>query len=228
MKKSTLFRTLLPIIIMMASITAKAQITTLAGLPGAAAAYCAGEAVKLKGTSTGTTYVWKRYPGKDLTGTPVTLTEATNNLSDVPPSPGYYTYVSTASNTNCTSDVSAPTTIYALPTINAAITGPTSACVSALASTMLTATGSNVETTDADVFGYTYKWFKNGTVISGATGSTYTLSPTNDATIGSQAFTVQISYVITSHGGNNCGVTSSAANVDVQANPTTPTVTIQP
>ncbi|WCT11849.1 hypothetical protein [Mucilaginibacter jinjuensis] len=228
MKKSTLFRTLLPIIIVMAGITAKAQITTLAGLPGAAAVYCAAEAVKLQGNSTGTTYVWKRYPGKDLTGTPVTLTETTNNLSDVPPAPGYYTYVSTASNTNCTSDVSAPTTIYALPTINAAVTGPATVCVSAVGSTILTATGSNVETTDTDIFGYTYKWFKNGTAITGATGSTYTLSATNDATVGTQAFTVQISYVITSHGGSNCGVTSSAANVDVQANPTTPTVTIMP
>ena len=230
MKKSTLFRTLLPIIIMMAGITAKAQsITTLAGLPGAAAAYCAGEAVKLQGNSTGTTYQWKRYPGKDITGTPVTLTETTNTLSDVPPSPGYYTYVSTASNTNCTSDVSAPTTIYALPTIKADLTGPASACVSAVGATVLTVVASNLETTNTDAFGYTYKWLKNGQPIAGAPSQpTYTLSSTADNTIGSQAFSVQVSYIITSHGGSNCMQASNTANVDVQANPTTPTVTIMP
>ncbi|NCD68747.1 hypothetical protein [Mucilaginibacter agri] len=228
MKKSILFKILIPMIMMIAATTVKAQITTLAGLPGAAAAYCAGEAVKLAAASTGTTFVWKRYPGKDLLGTPVTLTETTANLSDVPTAPGYYTYVSIASNANCTSDVSTPVTIYALPTISAAITGPTTACVSDLASKTLTATASNLETADTEVFGYTYKWFKNGTAITGATGSTYTLSPTTDAAIGSQAFTVQVSYVLTSHGGSNCMQTSSAANVDVQANPTTPVVTIQP
>jgi hypothetical protein len=230
MKKSTLFRILLPIIMMIAGSAVKAQgISTLADLPGAAAVYCSGETVKMLAASTGaTTYTWLRYPGKDLTGTPVTITGSTTvNLTDVPPGSGYYTYVSTGSNTNCTSDPSLPTTIYALPVIKAVPTGPTSVCVNSisLGTTTLTANATNTDATNTDVFAYTYQWKKNGTTIASATNSTYTLDPTADAATGSQAFTVQVNYVIR----NTCSpITSTAANVDVQANPTKPTVTIVP
>jgi hypothetical protein len=227
MKKSTLFRILLPIIMIIAGTTVKAQITQLSDLTGAAAVYCSGENVKMLATSTGTTFVWQRYPGKDLTGTPVTVSSTTANLVDVPPGSGYYTYVSTASNTNCTSDPSLPTTIYALPVIKAVPTGPASVCVNSisLGTTTLTANATNTDATNTDVFAYTYQWKKNGTTIASATSSTYTLDPTADAAVGSQAFTVQVNYVIR----NTCSpITSTAVNVDVQANPTKPTVVIVP
>lgn len=229
MKKSTLFRILLPIIMMIAGTTVKAQgISALSDLTGAAAVYCSGENVKMLATSTGTTYVWQRYPGKDLTGTPVTVSSTTANLVDVPPGSGYYTYVSTASNTNCTSDPSLPTTIYALPVIKAVPTGPASVCVNsiALGATTLTANASNTDATNTDVFAYTYQWKKNGNAIAGANAATYTLTSANDAAaVGSQAFTVQVNYVIR----NTCSpITSTAVNVDVQANPTKPTVVIVP
>ncbi|OKS88451.1 hypothetical protein RG47T_3918 [Mucilaginibacter polytrichastri] len=210
---------------MMGGITAKAQINTLAGLTGAVAVYCPAEQVKMLAASSGTTYAWLRYPGKDLTGTPVTLAGTTANLVDVPPAPGYYTYVSTSSNTNCTSDPSTPVVIYALPNITATVTGPAAACVSAIGTTVLTATAANTEATDTDVFGYTYQWSKNGTAITGATNTTYTLNATTDATLGAQAFTVSVKYII------RPACTTAVSNtqtVTVEPNPTKPTVTIVP
>jgi hypothetical protein len=226
MKKSTLFRILLPIIMMVAGTTVKAQVAQLSDLTGALAVYCPAEAVKLHGASTGTTYTWLRYPGKDLTGTPTTLTSTTADLSDAPPSPGYYTYVSTSINTNnCTSDQSDPTTIYALPHITAPLSGPANTCVSALASTVLTVAPVSTESAIiTETFVYTYQWLKNGTAITGATSPSYTLDPVKDAAVGSQTFTVNVFYAVRP----SCAAVSNSQAVLVQANPTKPTVTIVP
>jgi uncharacterized repeat protein (TIGR01451 family) len=65
-----------------------------------------------------------------------------------------------------------------------------------------------------------YQWWRNGMVIGGATGPSYTLTPTNVADSGSQFF------VVVSNGGGS--VTSPAATLTVNPGPVPPSITAQP
>lgn len=232
-KKTTLIKLLLTTLFLFALTTVKAQVSALTDLTsGTLAAYCPSETVKLTAASSGAaSYVWKRYPGVGTTGTPVTLTATTANLTDTPTDPGYYTYVSTGLNSEgCESSVSDPATIYVLPGITAAIVSNnptvTQYCQSAVpAGITLTATGGKAQTV-TETFAYTYQWYKNGTAITGANTSTYTLNSTSDAVVGNnQAYTVSIGYVIKP----SCtATTSNAINFNVIATPGKPTITITP
>ncbi len=226
MKKSTLFSILLPVIMMMVGITVKAQtISALADLNAATkAVYCSTDHVKLTAASTGSTsYTWQRYQGIGVSGSPTTVSGTTANMDDASiTAPGYYTYVSTGSNTNCQSDVSDPITVYVLPNINATITGPATACVSAAGSTVLTAAASSA-TSVSEAFAYTYQWYKGSTLLTGQTGSTYTLNATTDAGVGAESFSVKAYYVIKPACTEG---TSAPYTVTIEPNPTKPVVSI--
>jgi len=237
--KSTPFKILLTLLFLLAVTTIKAQtISTLGGLTtGTLAVYCPSDQVKLNAASTGAvSYVWQRYTGTTATGTPTTLTGTTANLVDVPTAPGYYTYVSIGSNADgCTSVTSDPATIYVLPGINVSIasnitgnpSGPISFCTNNVptgaAAITLTATATTTPTVP-ESFAYTYQWFKGTTAITGATTATYTLTSPGDAVVGTNAYTVQVSFVIKS-----CtpGI-SNPINVTVDDVPGKPVITVVP
>jgi len=233
-KMFTTPKLLLIALLMIAGTAAKAQVSALSDLnPGTLAVYCSAEQVKLTAASTGAaSYVWKRYAGPTATGTPVTLTGTTANITDTPTDPGYYTYVSTGLNAEgCESSVSDPAVVYVLPGISSAIVSNqptvTKYCTTAVpAGLILTATGGKTGTSVTETFAYKYQWYKNGTAIAGATGNTYTLNSTSDAVIGTGfAYTAKITYVIKP----TCSeATSNAISFDVIATPGKPTIVITP
>jgi hypothetical protein len=227
MKKSTLFRILLPIIMMIAGTTVKAQVAVLADLPGAAAVYCSTDQVKIHANSTASTsFVWQRYTGSGTSGTATPVAgQTTADLVDATiTTPGYYTYVSTGSNANCQSDVSDPIIVYVLPNITASVAGPANACVNTITSNVLTSTVGSA-TTVPETFVYTYQWYKGSTAIAGATSSTYTLTATDAATLGNASFYVKAYYKVRPACTEG---TATAVTVNIQANPTKPILTITP
>ncbi len=222
---------LLLLIVLLTATNLKAQVAAIGDLTsGTLSAYCPSEEVKLTATSTGSTYVWKRYPTADATGTATLLSETTASLVDTPPAPGYYTYVSTALNAEgCESDVSSPVAIYILPGITASIASSaptvTEYCANALPTSLtLTATAGKAETV-SETFAYKYQWYKGANAISGATSSTYVLNSTDDVAVGTSiSYTVKITYQIKA-----CTeTTSSAISFDVLDLPTKPVITITP
>lgn len=213
----------------------KAQVNALSDLTPAAGAFCPGAPVTLTAASTGAaTYLWQRYDGKTATGTATTVSGTTATLSDSPANPGFYTYVSTGINADgCTSTVSDPIVVYVLPGITAAITAnvptanlhycKTDVPTGANAIT-LTAVGSSTQTV-TETFGYNYQWYKGTTAITGATNATYTLNAANDAGVGTNAYTVQLTYKVKP----TCtSSTSNIINVTVNDIPGKPTITITP
>lgn len=237
MKKSTLFRILLPIIIVMVGITAKAQTISAIGDLNAAtkAVYCPSDQVKITDQTNGSaTYVWTRYTGTTVgsagSGTTVTGQTTASMVDGTIPGPGYYTYVSSGTNANgCPSDPSEPILVYVLPNISVSINGSANACVSTVTSDILTATATNATASIPEVFAYTYQWYKgtiaSSTLIPGETGSTYTLKASTDAGIGAENFFVKVKYVI------KPACTEGTANpytVTVEANPIKPVLIITP
>jgi hypothetical protein len=238
MKKSTLFRILLPLIMMSAGTTVKAQIvSTIADLNAATkAVYCSTDQVKITDQNGGTNpYTWTRYSGIGVgtAGSGTTVSgQTTASLIDGPiTTPGYYTYVATITNTNgCQSDPSDPITVYVLPNINAVVNplANPNACVSAVGTTTLTSTVSSA-TTVAETFAYTYQWYKgtsaSSTLIPGATNADYTLSATNDATPGAENFFVKAYYKVKP----TCTEgTAAPVTVTIVANPIKPVLVITP
>lgn len=232
-QKSTLRKLMLTLGIMLsATLALKAQITTLSQFTtGTQAAYCAGDHVKLTSAATGAaTYVWKRYAGANTTGTATTLSETSATLDDAPTTPGYYTYVSTAVNSDqCTSTDSQPFTIYMLPGITVAATensgGPTSYCTNSFPATtmQLTATISQSAAT-TETFGYNYQWYKDGNIITGETNATYTLTAAKDSDVGTHHYTAKVTFKVKP----TCEQTSASVDITVSDKPGQPTITITP
>jgi hypothetical protein len=191
--------------------------------------------VTLTAAATGaSSYVWTRYAGKTATGTATPIAGTTAALSDLPADPGYYTYVSTAVNADgCTSVVSDPIVVYVLPGITAAIASNkadaddhycTSAVPTGANSIILTATAGKSGTAVTETFAYTYQWYKGTSLIAGATGTTYTMNSTSDNTVGTNAYTVKVTYAIKA-----CtATTSNAVNITVNDVPGKPVITITP
>lgn len=232
MKTNLTFRNLFALLFLITTLTSIAKAQTVSSLNDLAAntkgVYCPTDAVKLSANSTGTTFTWKRYQGTTVSGTPTTLTQNTADIVDNPTAPGYYTYVSIGLNAqSCESEASDPTIVYVLPAITASITSnmPTSSYCNTQVPTTLTLTATAGEaTTVPETFAYTYQWYKSGNPITGATSATYTLNNTNDAAVGTNAYTVKINYQIKA-----CTETeSNSVNLTVTAAPTKPVVTITP
>ncbi|MGF7078659.1 hypothetical protein [Mucilaginibacter sp. UYCu711] len=128
---------------------------------------------------------------------------------------GYYTYQVVTENANgCTSPLSDPLQIYVLPQLSVNITTPTSSmCAVATNSTVLTA---NV--TPSTGYTINYQWTRNGTDISGATSSTYTV--TNETTAATVTFGVKTSYALNS----TCAATNTK-DIVITPLPTKPAIT---
>lgn len=154
------------------------------------------------------------------TSLPATINGSTLTLSGTPTTAGTYNiYVRGFANTNGGGHasstftyqvvVSASSSSVAAPTIT---TQPASLVVTAGASATFSVTASSTAT-------LTYQWYKDGSAISGATSSSYTISSTTTSSAGS--YTV----VVTNSGGST---TSSAATLTVNAAATAPSVSTQP
>lgn len=199
--------------------------------------YCLGSTVKIGAVhdAAAASYIWKRYDGQSTTGTATTIAgQNTENLTDVPTLPGYYTYVSSSVNSNgCESAPSDPITIYILPGITASITNSYTSndiCTTVLPATgTLTAvpgTAQTVSETFDPATAYTYQWFKNGTQVG--TGITYTLTTADIATATvtgtPDKYTVKINYA--THACTE--VESAPANFNIIALPNKPVISVTP
>ncbi|TXH22798.1 MAG: hypothetical protein E6Q99_08740, partial [Elusimicrobia bacterium] len=148
---------------------------------GGATSFCSGGSVVLSATSgTGSTYVWYRN-GTVISG----ATAAAYTVSTA----GSYTVQRTVSGCSAVS-AAISVTVTVGPSVSITATGSTSFC-----------TGGSVVLSATTGTGSSYVWFRNGTVISGATASSYTAT-----TAGS--YTVQRSV-------SGCSSTSSAVTVSV-------------
>jgi len=229
-KKSTKLQLLLMLVGMFAFTALKAQTVS-----GTGNLYCLGSTVKIGAAhdAAAASYIWKRYDGQGTTGTATTITgQNTEDLTDVPTLPGYYTYVSSSVNSNgCESAPSDPITIYILPGITASITstyGSNSICATVLpAAGTLTAVPGKAQTV-TETFAntdYTYQWYKGGTLIPGATSITYSLTAADIAAAAANvAYTVKINYA--AHACTE--VESSPVNFDVIALPNKPVISVTP
>jgi hypothetical protein len=222
---------------LLAASTSKAQIIDVAGFTaGTLGAFCADETVKLTAAAPGaTSTTWVRYAGSAVSGTAVPITgtgTTTSTISDTPPAPGYYTYVSTSTNADGCATISDPAIVYYLPGITAAITssipGTTGYCENNFPGTAptFTAAAGKVTTsgTVTETFGYKYQWYKGTSVISGAIAATYTLNNADDVSVGANNYSVKITYQVKA-----CTETASnSITITVTAKPTKPTISLTP
>ncbi|MBL7953112.1 MAG: T9SS type A sorting domain-containing protein [Flavobacteriales bacterium] len=157
-----------------------------------ATTFCNGSSVTLgANTGAGYTYVWKRA-GTTISGATSSSYSATQA--------GSYTVV--VSNGGCSTTSNALTlSVNATPTATLTAAGSTSFC-----------SGGSVALNANTGTGYTYVWRRDGTVISGATSSSYTASSSGSYTV-----------AITSGG---CSTTSNAISVSAGTGTgATPTIT---
>ncbi len=164
------------------------------GTPGVSAsgtAICTGGTVTLTATP-GTSFQWFKNG--------VAIANA-NASTCVVNSTGSYT--ATALNGSCASSASTA--------INLTATAPPIAPVINAGGSLAICTGGSVGLTAFSVSGATFTWFRNNTVIAGATSSTYTAT-----TIGS--YTVAASL-------NGCGSPTSNPSVVTSKTPPTPSIT---
>jgi hypothetical protein len=175
-----------------------------------AASVTAGNAASFSVVASGTspfTYQWKK-DGTSISGaTSSTYSISSTSTSDA----GSYTVVVTNSAGSATSDAATLTVAAAVvaPTIT---TQPSSSSVTAGSAASFTVVASGTAP-------LTYQWKKDGTSISAATSSSYSISSTSSSDAGS--YTV----VVTNSAGS---ATSNAATLTVAAAVISPTITTQP
>ncbi len=152
---------------------------------GGSTNFCSGASVTLSAnTGSGLTYQWRRN-GTAITGGTSSTYAATQA--------GTYTVVVTSGGCSTTS-AGTTVTVNAAPTASVTANGATAFC-----------SGGSVVLNAATGTGYTYVWRRNGTVISGATASSYTASQAGSYTV-----------VVSASG---CSATSAAVQVTVGSPP---------
>lgn len=152
---------------------------------GGATSFCTGGSVVLStNTGTGYTYVWKR-DGTTISG--ATASSYTASTS------GSYTVITTSGSCSATS-AAATVVVSAAPAATITAGGATTFCG-----------GGSVALNATTGTGYNYVWRRNGTVISGATSSSYAATQAGSYT------------VVVTNGG--CSTTSSATSVTVLTAP---------
>ena len=153
---------------------------------GGGTTFCSGGSVTLSAnTGTGLTYQWRRN-GTAITGG----TSSSYSAAQA----GTYTVV-VSSNGCSTTSAGTAVTVNAAPTASITSAGSTAFC-----------SGGSVVLNASTGTGNTYSWRRNGTVISGATASSYTASQAGSYTV-----------VVTAAG---CSATSAAVSVTVGTPPT--------
>jgi hypothetical protein len=153
---------------------------------GGPVVFCNGGSVTLNAnTGAGLTYQWYRD------GAVISGATATSYVASVQ---GSYTVA--VSNSNCQTISSTTTvTVYTTPPANVTAGGPLSFCE-----------GGSVILNANTGAGLTYQWYRDGVIISGATGSSYTAG-------------ISGNYTVAVSAGNNCSATSSGNMVTVNPVP---------
>jgi len=155
--------------------------------PATTTTFCSGDSVALNAnTGTGLTYQWSNN-GTAITGATVASYTATTS--------GNYTVIVT--NSNKCSAASTGTAVNVNPLPNATITPATSTTF---------CSGGNVVLNANTGAGLKYQWNNGGTLISGATGASYTATTEGN-------FAVIVTNV------NNCTTTSSPITVSIDTPP---------
>jgi hypothetical protein len=191
------------------TVTAAATAPTITTQPSSSSVTAGGAAsfsVAASGTAT-LTYQWRK-DGTSISGaTASTYSIGSTSTSDA----GSYTVVVTNSAGSATSNAATLTVTAAVvaPTIT---TQPSSSSVTSGSAASFSVAASGTAT-------LTYQWRKDGTAISGATASTYSISSTATSDAGS--YTV----VVTNSAGS---ATSNAAVLTVNIPTQAPTITTQP
>lgn len=123
-------------------------------------AVCSGDSVTLVGDTSSSiiSYSWQNSGGP--------IAGATNRTLVVG-APDTYRYIATNSYTCTATSANEIVTVYALPNSTVSAAGPTTFCA-----------GGRVILSATSVAGATYQWYKNGTVITGATINSYTATTT--------------------------------------------------
>ncbi len=191
------------------TVTAAATAPTITTQPSSSSV-TAGSAASFSVAASGTaplTYQWRK-DGTAISG----ATSSTYSISSAATSDaGSYTVVVTNSVGSATSNA-ATLTVTAAATAPTITTQPSSSSVTAGSAASFSVAASGTAP-------LTYQWRKDGTAISGATSSTYSISSTSTSDAGS--YTV----VVTNSAGS---ATSNAATLTVTAAATAPTITTQP
>ena len=150
----------------------------------ATAVVCSGQTITLNSTETGSTFHWYKVINGNSQLLPATTAKV---YTEIPTTSGYYNYQVVAENSaGCISPVSDLVKVYVLPALTATITTPNSLICSKPASSF------TLTATVPSGFTYNYQWTRNGTIITGATASTYTV--TNETTPGTINYGVNVSF----------------------------------
>lgn len=144
---------------------------------------CLGQTITLSTNDTAKIHHWYKV----VNGSAQLQSSTAKVYTETPTGSGYYNYQVVAENSlGCLSPVSDVVKIYIMPALTVNVTTPNaSICSVPATSFVLTA---NVP----DGFTYTYQWTRNGTAISGATGSTYTAN--GGTTTGTITYGVNVAY----------------------------------
>lgn len=228
MKKSFTLLQASIIILMLTFISLKASAQSGPSTPGlyspppAAAAdqiVCSGVGISIKAPlDPNSTYVWRKQTSSGWVVVKGPGLAGDNLYTETPTATaGYYTYTVEQININNCSDISLPFNIYVLPLITPSITGEASYCANQLLQPILTINGL------VNGYTYNYQWTKNGVDIPSATFNTYTVT---DATVGSNAYAVKVTFALGASSATPCAYTAPAKTVAVYAVPAKPVITI--
>ncbi len=160
---------------------------------GGPTTFCQGENVVLSTTNVqGLSYQWQKNGSNIAGATGYTYTATTT---------GSYTVIVTNSNNCSAQSVATSVTVNPLPALPVVTaSGPTTFCQ-----------GGNVILSTTNLSGLTYQWQKNGSNISGATGTTYTATTSG-------------TYTVIATNNNNCSSTSTATTITINPLPSIPII----
>ncbi len=153
----------------------------------------AGDNISLKignSNTTATDIIYQWYKIDNAGVKQLVQSSSSSTFSEASTEPGYYVYQLLISNSNqCTSEISDPFKVYALPALNPAIAASSGTiCSNGTSTSVLTANPGDSK------YSYQYQWALNGTDISGATAATYTTPAAS--TNGSNTYLVKVAYTL--------------------------------
>ena len=192
-------------------------VLTTANASTVAKILCYGQNISISGPKETATTDYAKYNWykEDAAGVKQLITGSTGRTyTETTGAAGYYKYYVVTENANgCISPVSDVLSIYVLPQLIVDITTPNSSICATSGTTVLTAS-----VTPASGYTYTYQWTRNGTAITGATNSTYTVA--GETTAATVSFGVTVAYAL-----NSTCSSSATESIIVTPLPTKPLIT---